>query len=78
MPKWESFDLQIDGRLVRVATGEKTQTVNICTSENDPGRYEVTYVLDDRSQYLFPKNVGACSSLDSLIRVVLSRGGVRR
>lgn len=35
----------VDGRRVKIVRGVKSQTVNICTSANEIGRYEVTYRL---------------------------------
>lgn len=78
MPNWESIDQEFDGRLVRLATGDKTQTVNICTKENIIGKYETSYVIDDPDEFLTPKSFGSSPSLDELIRRVESRGGTKR
>lgn len=78
MANWESVEQEFDGRLVRLATGDKTQTVNICTKENILGKYEVSYVIDDPEEFLTEKSFGSSPSLDELIRRVESRGGTKR
>jgi hypothetical protein len=35
----------VAGRRVKIVRGPKSQTVNICTAENEIGRYEITYRL---------------------------------
>jgi len=60
--------LEICGRRVKVVTGKKTQTVNICTSINKDGIYD--YIVRLNQQFISPDTLRnkEFSTIDDLVR----------
>lgn len=76
--RWEDFKFPLDDRReVLVATGRKTQTINVCqtgTNSKD-GQYELTWEIEDEDLFLRPKQVPTNPTYAQLVKLIESRGG---
>jgi hypothetical protein len=69
-----SYPIFVQGRRIYVRTGSRTQTVNVCTSDNEAGSYEVVYRLHGLRVQL--EQVRACMSLADLETWLRALGAV--
>jgi hypothetical protein len=67
------FRRKVAGRLVVVSIGSVTQTINICTSQNQPGMYERTARLLGVPP-VTPEEIERLADLDSLSRWIADFG----
>ncbi|MEX5635731.1 hypothetical protein [Parafrankia sp. FMc2] len=70
-------DFEVAGRRVFVSTGEKTQTVNVCTPANRRGEYEVRYHLPAAAR-IAAEDLPQLASLTQLEDWLLSVRSARR
>jgi hypothetical protein len=76
MPKYATEWVHVAGRRVKIATGEKSQTINICTPSAVDGQYEEVVRLRDR--FINPHDLErlAVTSVPELVRyLVVEYGG---
>lgn len=66
--------MEIEGRRVYIVTGAKTQTVNICTLDNERGTYDYVYRFE-RSRAIRPDEVDEDMSLAQFRDWLVGRGG---
>jgi hypothetical protein len=72
------FDIK--GRKIKIATGKKTQSINICDDENILGKYEQVYRIVETGKFLgqkdvnFIKNLG---SIDAFSNFLLKKGALK-
>ena len=65
------------GRIVKVRTGRKSQTVNICTPRQVVGDYEAIYRLPIRSAIEDPGEIAEVATLAEFYTWLTARNGVR-
>src|SRR6266705_2626075 len=65
--------IYVQGRRVFHRMGRRTQTVNVCTAENQQGIYERVFRLDSRVP-ITAEQIGAKASLDQLSSWLLEAG----
>lgn len=65
-------------RLVRMETGEKSQSINICRSSNVLGEYEDTYDIEDPSLFLSVRDLASSRTIDELVAKVRRHYGKKR
>ncbi len=70
--KYETVDLL--GRRIRIVTGTKTQTVNICDDRNDLAHYEAVYRIHHKSRFVTGAEVEGCRTLTALKAKLARRG----
>lgn len=65
--------ITICGRKVKICTGQKSQTVNVCTADNVNGKYD--YIVRLRQPFISESmlNERSFSSIDDLIQYLRSQ-----
>ena len=66
---------EIEGKLVVLSTGTKSQTVNICRSLKRVRPYESVYVINEPEDFLASEAIASCRNLEQLVRLVKKHGG---
>lgn len=72
--EWKKTTTRVGERLVVLARRTKTQTVNVCTADNVPGRYEFRYRLPIGAD-IEPGDLAELDGLDALRQFLEMRNG---
>ena len=63
--------LEIEGRKIRIATGQKSQTINICDENNKLGNYEQIYRISLNNRFLKEEDINYIKKLGSIEELVV-------
>lgn len=69
-------ELNIEGSIVVVATGELTQTINICRPGHDRPNYWKKFRIRGEENFVTERLIGPNPTLDGLIQLVTRLGAV--
>ena len=66
----------INGRKLKVVTGEKTQTVNVCDNTNTEGSYARKFRILDRKHFVSDEFIKAQASIQDLVHTLKQRSAI--
>ena len=69
--------IRVAGRLVKVADGEKTQTINVCTPANSEGTYQEVYRIPGQRKFVSASRLQMCNSLEALDAFLVAAGAAK-
>jgi hypothetical protein len=66
MPNHDRAEIYVGARLICLATGSKSQTINICDGNNRLGNYEEVFRNSNPNCFISSGEIRACTSLTEL------------